>query len=300
MQNISQRKALEESKKCFKLYPGSKDLETMISLFYKAKDLFKEQKQEAFLPADVSLSPEEIGVKFKKAEKLLPSAYFDGELVLDFLALVCAGISSNNPGFKDPLENLQSAVKNQFEQNDNKLSLNDLPDLVEKLVETVSVERDFVTFLLVFILSSLYCAPLEQFLQDLDTSYWEESDCPVCGVKPHYGFLQEESGEKWLECWFCGINWRYPRIKCPYCDNIEQEKLGFFTAENNEVCRVYFCRQCSKYHKVYDVRRLAEAEVLLFIHHLHTLHFDWLAQKEGFIPGSGLKWVEEKPDERVN
>lgn len=300
MYNVFQQKVLDENKRCRKLYPGSGNLDTLLLVFSQARELLEEQNGDIFKQVDCKLDLEESEEKMKKSERLFPNAYIKGEPMRIFLASLCGELVKNNKDFEKPLEHLQASVKDFLAEKNDIFPQSELPVLVEKIVDETLLERDFVIFLLVFIFSSLYYMPRENFLKELDTHFWDESFCPVCGENSHYGFLREEDGAKFLECWLCGTSWRYPRIKCPYCENEDQEKLGFFTVEENKVCRIYFCRECRKYYKVFDWREYTEEGALAAVHHLHTLHFDRLALKEGFSPGSGLKWVEKEDDGLVN
>ena len=298
--DVFQQKVLDENKRCCKLYPESRNLDALLLVFYQAKEFLEKQNADIFERVDCEFHPEELKEKMKRSERLIPDAYLKGELIQIFLASLCEEFVKNNKDFEEPLEHLQASVKDFLAEKNDIFPQSQLSVLVEKVHEETLLERDFVTFLLIFIFSSLYYAPREDFLKELDTSFWEEGFCPVCGENPHYGFLREEDGAKFFECWLCGTNWRYPRLKCPYCKNEDQEKLGFFTVGENEVCRMYFCRECQKYYKIFNWKKYTEEEALAFMHHLHTLHFDKLALKEGFSSGSGLKWVEKKDNGLVN
>ncbi len=300
MYNIFQQKSLDENKRCCRLYPESKDLEALLLVFLQAKEILEKKDGDIFKQVDYNLDSEDLKEKMKKSEILFPDANIKDELIQIFLVNLCEGLAENNKDFEKPLEHLQASVKKFLAKGNGVFAQSQLPVLVEKTIEETLLERDFVTFLLIFIFSSLYYAPRENFLRELDTSFWEEGFCPVCGENPHYGYLREEDGAKFLECWLCETGWRYPRIKCPYCKTENQEKLGFFTVGENKVCRIYFCRECQKYHKVFGWKEYAREEGSAAMHHLHTLHYDKLAMKEGFSPGSGLKWVEKKDDGLVN
>ena len=269
-------------------------------MFHQAEELVREQNGNIFKQVEFKLNSDELKEKMKKSEVLIPDAYIKGEFIQTFLHNLCAGLVQNNKDFKKPLEHLQASVKDFLAEKNDIFPQSQIPILVERIVRETLLERDFITFIFVFIFSSFYYAPRSNFLEKLDTSFWEEGFCPVCGEKPHYGFLREEDGAKFLECWLCGTSWRYPRLKCPYCKIEDQEKLGFFTVGEDEVCRIYFCRKCQKYYKVFNWKKYTEKGALAAVHHLHTLHFDKLALKEGFSSGSGLKWVEEKDDGLVN
>ncbi len=99
-----------------------------------------------------------------------------------------------------------------------------------------------------------------------------------------------------MECWLCGVHWEYPRIKCVFCEHEVQDDLGFFTLEEDEAHRVYFCKRCHCYLKIVDGREL-ERGVNLSVKNLATLYLDKAAIEEGFQPGSGLPLVMAKgPD----
>ncbi|MFW5649484.1 MAG: formate dehydrogenase accessory protein FdhE [Candidatus Alkaliphilus sp. MAG34] len=300
MYNVFQQKILDENKRCCRLYPESGDLDTLLLIFFQARELLREQNPDIFEQVDCKMHPEEVKEKMKKSEKLIPDAHVQGEPVKIFLAGLCEELVKNNKDFEKPLEHLQTSIRDFLDENNDIFPQSQLPVLVEKVVEETLLDRDFVAFLLTFIFSSLYYVPREGFLEELDTHFWEESFCPVCGENPHYGFLREEDGAKFLECWLCGTSWRYPRVKCPYCETEDQEKLGFFTVGENEICRVYFCRECQKYYKIFNWKKYAEEGASAAMHHLHTLHFDKLALKEGFSSSSGLKWVAKEDDGLVN
>jgi FdhE protein len=109
---------------------------------------------------------------------------------------------------------------------------------------------------------------------------WNYCHCPFCGSKPTMASLSK-SGKKHLYCGTCGQQWAYPRIKCPFCENDDQESLGYFQVEKDEGYRVNFCNKCERYIKTVDKRALEET-ASLDIEDLATLELDLLASKEGF------------------
>ena len=162
------------------------------------------------------------------------------------------------------------------------------------MIKETVLEQDLATFLFPLMLSSLYRQYLQSSAEVLRTDLWEGGDCPLCGEKPHFGMLRPEDGAKQLECWLCGTRWVHTRIKCPFCNNEEQESLGYFTIEGNDICRVNFCKSCSHYYKIFDARKFqTDGDLILTVHNLATLDYDLKAREEGFTPGSGLEWVNE-------
>jgi len=109
---------------------------------------------------------------------------------------------------------------------------------------------------------------------------WDAGYCPLCGSQPDMAFFTK-TGERYLHCGLCGEEWRFTRIKCPFCNSEDQESLGYFEAEEEEGFRVYFCRSCSRYIKTVD-KRVFEEVAPLELESLATLHLDVLAHEQGF------------------
>ncbi len=118
------------------------------------------------------------------------------------------------------------------------------------------------------------CRPL------LSMEDWEQGYCPLCGSEPYMAYF-DKKGKRHLHCELCGTEWAYPRVKCPFCQNEDQDTLGYFEPEEEEGLRVYFCKRCVRYIKTID-RRAFEKETPMDLEYLATLHLDILAEEEGF------------------
>ncbi len=110
---------------------------------------------------------------------------------------------------------------------------------------------------------------------------WVEGYCPICGKDPKIGEIREEEGRRFLFCTQCGFEWRFRRIKCPFCGNEEQQTLAYFTIEGEEKYRVDVCNECKRYIKTVDFRESKE-EANLDVEDIATLHLDMLANEEGY------------------
>ena len=110
---------------------------------------------------------------------------------------------------------------------------------------------------------------------------WSEGYCPVCGKEPKIGELKEEEGKRYLFCNQCGFEWKYRRIKCPFCGNEEQQSLAYFTVEEDERYRVDVCNECNRYIKIVDFRETGK-DANLDVEDIATLHLDMLASEEGY------------------
>lgn len=111
---------------------------------------------------------------------------------------------------------------------------------------------------------------------------WRRGYCPVCGGTPDLAFLEKEVGARWLVCSRCDAEWNFQRLECPYCNNMEQTTLSFFTNED-EVYRLYVCEECRCYLKAVDLRKAGE--VSLPLERLYTMDLDNQARERGYRPG---------------
>ena len=105
--------------------------------------------------------------------------------------------------------------------------------------------------------------------------------CPFCGGLPGMGEIREE-GRRVLHCPLCATEWDFPRMKCPYCWNEDQENFTYFEVEGEAGRRVDICLHCRHYLKTIDTRE-KEGPLDWEVEDYLTLYLDHLAQEEGFI-----------------
>lgn len=225
------------------------------------------------------------------------SLHLKGELhqglFIDFLKELGEDLKRFQPSIKKEFPAFISFIEDYLSMEG--ITLWGLFEDQKSIISATPFARDLVSFIITFSLGTFYQTCYQDFLMGLDTTLWDGGYCPVCSVKPHYALLQENGGARVLECWLCSTSWNFLRIKCPFCGTIDQEKLGYFTKTDKEsICRVDYCTNCNSYYKTYDVREYERDELYLPVHHLATLSWDMLARREGFLPGSGLEWVNEE------
>ncbi|OPL15726.1 MAG: hypothetical protein AVO39_07135 [delta proteobacterium MLS_D] len=121
----------------------------------------------------------------------------------------------------------------------------------------------------------------DRYAEIVNAANWGEGYCPICGREPKIAQLKNDEGEKYLFCGQCGFEWRYPRLKCPFCENEDQQTLAFFTVEDDERYRVDVCNVCNRYIKTIDFRNMKE-KPNLDVEDIATLHLDILASDEGY------------------
>ena len=151
---------------------------------------------------------------------------------------------------------------------------------IVKMAEKVNLEPMVLKFLIHMALRPSLNTLKESVIEKIQKDSWNYGYCPLCGSFPDMAYLGEE-GKRFLHCELCGYEWYYPRLKCPFCENDEPKKLGYFESEEEEGFRVDFCKKCNHYIKTLDMR-VIEQPASLDLENLITLHLDMLAHDQGF------------------
>jgi FdhE protein len=121
---------------------------------------------------------------------------------------------------------------------------------------------------------------LEPLLQH---DLWRRRQCPICGGRPDFAFLDKERGGRWLLCSRCDTEWLFQRLECPYCGTRNHKALAYYT-DKTGLYRLYTCQQCHTYIKCVDLRKSA-AEVLLPLERVLTTDLYRQGVEAGFGPG---------------
>jgi len=122
----------------------------------------------------------------------------------------------------------------------------------------------------------------------VDLENWLEGSCPVCGSHPSIEKLRRDDGKRIMRCGFCGTEWHFKRIMCPFCANDDHNSLRYFFVEEGpskgrNAFRVDVCDKCKTYIKTLDERKLPESEkVDLYLENMNTIYLDILAQNDGY------------------
>lgn len=279
----------EEVERCARLYEGFADAAPFVRAVYQCIDRFLEDYHGG---PELVIDPEEAAGRFRAGRSLEVNPALDTKYVVGLLGGMSEAVVEVNPDLKGAVKAVKEDLERFLLDSPDRVSKDDVWGLCHSLVKEAHLEQDLATFLFSTALSFSYRQYLQSAAGALRTDLWSGGNCPLCGERPHYGSLRRDDGAKELECWLCGTKWVHTRIKCPFCNDEEQDDLGYFTAENQEICRINFCRRCHQYSKIIDARKLdAKSDIILAIHNLASLSHDLLARQEGFTPGSGLEWV---------
>ncbi len=286
----------DEIDRCQKYYCNFKEGAGFIrDVFSVLQDYYQKNPGKAMPIANLPLSIDKATDLMRKDQSLVFRPEIDRDLFCDLLNLSCHQIIKTNASLNNIVSDLKAKTEAFRATSDLSISLDKIEEFRETLLSETEIGNDLLAFLFSIVLSSIYRRLLEPISEVLRTDLYEGGDCPLCGEKPHYGMLKAEDGAKYLDCWLCGTRWMHARVKCPYCSNEEREELGYFTIDEEEICRVHYCQACCCYYKIFDTRQFnADGGIILAIHNLASLEFDLLARKEGFSSGSGLEWINER------
>ena len=111
----------------------------------------------------------------------------------------------------------------------------------------IGVPLDLLAFFAVYL-----TRPLRQAAAPTDKSAfggWQLGYCPVCGLWPRMGRISSEDNSRHLWCIGCETTWAFPRLRCPFCLEDDQGKLGYLKIADTERYRIYTCDSCRRYLK---------------------------------------------------
>lgn len=154
-------------------------------------------------------------------------------------------------------------------------------EYVSALSKKLGVREDLLHFLAFNSLRPIWEAYAEELKGYVDQERWWKGYCPICGSLPFIAQLREE-GERVLVCSSCSFEWRFRRLKCPFCENEDHKGLRYFyTGKEGKANRVDVCEKCKTYIKAIDVQELP-SDFISFADDAGTLYMDVLAQQEGY------------------
>lgn len=284
-----------EIERCIKIYDGFKDAAPFLSSVYNDIADYLNDHEDFITPDKVEIDENRAAESIRSGQVLGLLPVSDYQMVVDLLRVVTEAIEKNNPGLVKVMQDVRAVTKSIAPELQGKDLHHSIFCLRDTLIKQTVLKGDMATLIFYLAYSTIYRLRSKPASDFLKTDMWEGGNCPLCGELPHFGMLRSGDGAKLLECWLCGTTWPHVRIKCPFCDNEEQENLGYFTVNEGETCRVHYCKKCSHYYKIFDTRKFnADSNPVLAIHNLASLNHDLAAEQEGFKPGSVLEWVNRE------
>jgi FdhE protein len=162
----------------------------------------------------------------------------------------------------------------------------------QSFLEATAREFNIDSAVLKFLVRAAVQPSLEANVSNLekliDPANWLRGYCPICGSLPNISELKGE-GQRRLSCSFCKFLWPAERLKCPFCQNRDTEKLHYIYEEGFEAYRADLCDNCKQYIKTVDMRKLG-FEPELDIEDITSIHLDILASEEGFRRPTASPW----------
>jgi hypothetical protein len=110
---------------------------------------------------------------------------------------------------------------------------------------------------------------------------WPLGYCPVCGLWTRMGHITEVGGQLKIWCIGCDQTWKFPRLRCPFCQERDPANLGYLKIDGSERFRAYTCESCRRYFKTISG---PDAEGIDFdTEYLSSSGVDLAAGFEGYI-----------------
>jgi FdhE protein len=119
---------------------------------------------------------------------------------------------------------------------------------------------------------------------------WPHGHCPLCGSPPLIGKLAGKEGFRYHCCSLCRLEYRAPRLGCPFCREQRGDRISVFTADTLPGYAAHVCRTCKGYIKLADLREYAGRVFLPVLDDLESLPLDMLAQRQGLTRPTLSAW----------
>jgi FdhE protein len=252
----------------------------------EARLRFKSRHGDDFeIPVEETQSPQESKVPLLDISKLR----IDSRLLQDFSEDFISRLEKSevfNP--EDMARFLTKGEKIELDRLAHMVLTRDFGGL-KSLSQQHQVGEDFLLFVGLNLGQALLELYADRLKEKVDFENWLEGSCPVCGGYPSIEKLRRDDGKRILRCSFCGTEWPFKRIMCPFCGNEDHDSLRYFLVEGDspikkDAFRVDVCDKCKKYMKTLDERKLPESENPdLYLENLNTLYLDVLAQRDGYM-----------------
>lgn len=161
-------------------------------------------------------------------------------------------------------------------------------DLINAWAASVSAPRETVKALVFWLLQPLLSALKNVASKGIKTAQelWQRGECPVCGTPASLGFQKGEGRHQFMRCRVCGLEWRFPRARCPMCNTDEPGAIVFYTPlPDKPWLRLYRCKKCGWLWKIVDEEHKEASKHGLPPHEIYdilTVQLDFI---QDLIPG---------------
>ncbi len=288
--------SLEKINKAIKKY--SKNNENCAQLLASYQELLELQFQYLeHIDVPFNLEEEDIKEYLRQGHYLLAdeSLNLDLSKVRELMFKIAKVLLNNESNLSQKLELLESLPELQEENLSQLLNRKggNNPENVESYLrdnavhDKCNIEPEVITNIIFTALSPFYMNYAGKAAEITDFSLWSNGFCPVCGQKPMMAMLRSEDNARILECWLCHTQWKFSRLECPYCNNKDYYKMGYFFVDEEKSRRINVCEHCKSYIKTISLKEIA-GNVILDVENLCTMNLDLAAQEKGYKPGQDL------------
>jgi FdhE protein len=270
-----------------------KDLPQLATIFDAFEPLLVEQ---AALKADLpSLSKEGLHLDPDSFSQGVPILAKNDFVVSDDLLKKAAerlspALEKGFPRIKGQLALIKQAIESGEITPDVCISMmsQGCEESLEKASSSLGIEPGILKFVFARLIKPFAEKRAESLVPLPDTLVWNKGYCPICGSWPELSFLEGKEGRRWLKCSFCGHEWNFVRIRCPFCETDRQDKMEMIFSKDRPFERAELCYECKKYVVSIDLRD--RIDVVREVAALGMVYLDVLAQEKGFEPGAVCGW----------
>mgnify|MGYP000061167575 CR=1 FL=1 len=274
--------SLEKTKNLTSLLKKKNPVYTEILDFYKTVV----EEQETFKPI-LKLIPLETSkdlgtLQVKDGFPLIDKEDFILDItssVMLFESLCKTGKNATDK-MKENIVGIEDALRNGALDIEQLLKRHYDKTYMDKIFEDMGIDETVLNFLIHMSIKPSINLNVEKLRDRVNLKNWLRGYCPVCGSFPQISELMGE-GQRYFMCSFCSFKWPSERLRCPFCENNDQESLHYFYEDGQEVHRVDVCDKCMQYIKTVDSRKL-NYEPDLNLEDIVTIHLDILASEKGF------------------
>lgn len=159
---------------------------------------------------------------------------------------------------------------------------------IKQVVKDLRIDKTILEFFIHMSILPSINKSVDELKDKVDLTQWMRGYCPICGSLPQISEIKE-SGKRYFLCSFCGYYWQGERLKCPFCENRDHNKLHYFYEEGKDAYRIDLCDNCRQYIKTIDTRKLTH-DPNLYLEDMTTLHLDILATTQGYKRPAPTPW----------
>ncbi|HEX7127724.1 MAG TPA: formate dehydrogenase accessory protein FdhE [Thermodesulfobacteriota bacterium] len=156
----------------------------------------------------------------------------------------------------------------------------DAPGAAAAAASRLGVDADVLGFLTRFSLwpSLEACASgVDEWVSAIG---WDHNVCPACGSGAGLAELKGDEGMRVLHCSFCAREWAFQRTGCPYCGNVDHNRLEILYADRDTRAHLSVCHACRAYLKTIDNKEYRG--LIPAVEDLVSPYLDILAGEKGY------------------